>query len=263
MIRPVIDKLSIDMAADVVFLRVDVDENEDIAINYNVTVMPTFMFIKNGQKVDEFSGINENLLKQIIAKHNNLLDVKFTKLSETISKNNQQLLQTINQCFATNQTQTITNTSNNNSKENNNLLDEKFTELSTNFNETMKESFTNQIKTITDAIITSNNTNKDNNDVITTTGKMMACFANKSKHIMNALSVRDKLLADILVESDTDSQWTGSQSIGQLVDDNQPTTDHLVNTEAVVVEDRANEIQELKDMVRQIQQRIKRLENMM
>ncbi|XP_054162034.1 thioredoxin-2-like [Oppia nitens] len=69
MISPILDKLSQDMAADVLFIKVDVDENEDIAIDNKVTVMPTFVFFKNGQKVDEFSGANENKLKELIAKH--------------------------------------------------------------------------------------------------------------------------------------------------------------------------------------------------
>lgn len=36
---------------DVVFLKVDVDECEDIATDYNISAMPTFVFIKNKQKV--------------------------------------------------------------------------------------------------------------------------------------------------------------------------------------------------------------------
>lgn len=44
-----------DMAAemqDVMFLKVDVDECEDLAGKYNVTSMPTFVFIKKGEKVN-------------------------------------------------------------------------------------------------------------------------------------------------------------------------------------------------------------------
>ena len=37
--------------ADVVFLKVDVDENEDAAQEYNISAMPTFIFIKNQAKV--------------------------------------------------------------------------------------------------------------------------------------------------------------------------------------------------------------------
>ena len=37
--------------ADVVFLKVDVDECEDLASEYNISCMPTFLFLKNGEKV--------------------------------------------------------------------------------------------------------------------------------------------------------------------------------------------------------------------
>lgn len=36
---------------DVMFLKVDVDECEDIAAQYDISVMPTFIFLKNKQKV--------------------------------------------------------------------------------------------------------------------------------------------------------------------------------------------------------------------
>ena len=36
---------------DVVFLKVDVDECEDIAMENQISAMPTFLFLKNGQKV--------------------------------------------------------------------------------------------------------------------------------------------------------------------------------------------------------------------
>lgn len=36
---------------DVVFIKVDVDECEDVASDYNISCMPTFMLLKNGSKV--------------------------------------------------------------------------------------------------------------------------------------------------------------------------------------------------------------------
>ena len=36
---------------NVVFLKVDVDEAEDVAGEYNISAMPTFVFIKDGKKV--------------------------------------------------------------------------------------------------------------------------------------------------------------------------------------------------------------------
>ena len=37
---------------DVVFLKVDVDECEDIASEYNISCMPTFLYMKNSAKVN-------------------------------------------------------------------------------------------------------------------------------------------------------------------------------------------------------------------
>ena len=36
---------------NVVFLKVDVDEAEDVAGEYNISAMPTFVFLKDGKKV--------------------------------------------------------------------------------------------------------------------------------------------------------------------------------------------------------------------
>lgn len=40
--------------ADVMFLKVDVDECEDIAMKYGISSMPTFVFIKTGAQVCKF-----------------------------------------------------------------------------------------------------------------------------------------------------------------------------------------------------------------
>ncbi|CAL8325612.1 unnamed protein product [Lota lota] len=49
---------------NVVFLKVDVDEAGDVAALYEVNCMPTFLFFKNGEKIDNFSGANHVLLEQ-------------------------------------------------------------------------------------------------------------------------------------------------------------------------------------------------------
>ena len=67
MISPKIDELA-RVEPNVVFLKVDVDECEDIASLYNVESMPTFVFIKNSKKVDTFSGANKDRLNEFIQK---------------------------------------------------------------------------------------------------------------------------------------------------------------------------------------------------
>ena len=54
---------------EVLFLKVDVDECEDLASDYNISCMPTFLFLKNGAKVAEFSGANESQLKALVEQH--------------------------------------------------------------------------------------------------------------------------------------------------------------------------------------------------
>ncbi|KAF7257273.1 hypothetical protein EG68_05777 [Paragonimus skrjabini miyazakii] len=51
------------------FLKVNVDENSETAQAFNVRCMPTFVFLKNGKKVEEFSGADEKKLRQTIMKH--------------------------------------------------------------------------------------------------------------------------------------------------------------------------------------------------
>ncbi|XP_023252596.1 thioredoxin-like [Seriola lalandi dorsalis] len=46
----------------VIFLKVDVDEAEDVSGYCKISCMPTFHFYKNGDKVDEFSGANADTL---------------------------------------------------------------------------------------------------------------------------------------------------------------------------------------------------------
>ncbi len=54
---------------DVVFIEIDVDENEDTSEKYRVNAMPTFLFFKKGEKVGEMQGANENQLREMLAQH--------------------------------------------------------------------------------------------------------------------------------------------------------------------------------------------------
>ena len=50
MIAPKLEEWSASMP-NVVFLKVDVDEAEDVAAEYSIQAMPTFIFMKNKNKV--------------------------------------------------------------------------------------------------------------------------------------------------------------------------------------------------------------------
>ncbi|KAJ2595945.1 hypothetical protein GGF39_003645 [Coemansia sp. RSA 1721] len=50
-------------AKDLVFVIVDVDELSELAQTYEITAMPTFKFLVNGNPVDELIGASKDLLK--------------------------------------------------------------------------------------------------------------------------------------------------------------------------------------------------------
>jgi thioredoxin 1 len=68
MIAPHMEEMSKSME-DVVFLKVDVDECEDIAEQYKVTAMPTFVFLKKGEQVTILTGANVEKLKDLVNTH--------------------------------------------------------------------------------------------------------------------------------------------------------------------------------------------------
>ncbi len=55
MVAPVIDELSAERK-DVKFVKVNVDENPDIASEYSVFSIPTFVIFKDGAPVHQFAG---------------------------------------------------------------------------------------------------------------------------------------------------------------------------------------------------------------
>ncbi|VEN35419.1 unnamed protein product [Callosobruchus maculatus] len=65
---PKFEELSQDFP-DVVLLKVDVDENEELAREYNVAAMPTFVYIKKNVILATFSGANPDRLKKLTQEH--------------------------------------------------------------------------------------------------------------------------------------------------------------------------------------------------
>ena len=68
-IAPQIEEMAKGEFSMVKFLKVDVDECEEVAMEYKITAMPTFKFIKNGNVVDELMGANADRLKALINTH--------------------------------------------------------------------------------------------------------------------------------------------------------------------------------------------------
>lgn len=54
--EPIIEELSEELKDKVVFYKVDVDEDNDLAAQYNVFSIPTFIIFKNGKPVGQLVG---------------------------------------------------------------------------------------------------------------------------------------------------------------------------------------------------------------
>ncbi|CAN6180770.1 unnamed protein product [Urochloa humidicola] len=53
----------------VVFLKVDVDELKEVAAEYKIKAMPTFLFIKEGKEIETVVGARKEELQANIKKH--------------------------------------------------------------------------------------------------------------------------------------------------------------------------------------------------
>ena len=65
MIAPLYEQLS-EQVDNVIFVKVDVDENPETAMKYSVSAMPTFVFIKKGDVVEKLMGANFPKLESIV-----------------------------------------------------------------------------------------------------------------------------------------------------------------------------------------------------
>jgi len=67
-IAPIIEEMS-NTYSNVTFVKVDVDELEEIARAQSINAMPTFKLYKAGKQVDELVGASAEKLKQLIEKN--------------------------------------------------------------------------------------------------------------------------------------------------------------------------------------------------
>jgi len=68
-IAPRFEELSKEHNPDIEFVKVDVDDVNDIAARQNIKAMPTFQFFRNGDKIDELQGANVPHLKEKLEKY--------------------------------------------------------------------------------------------------------------------------------------------------------------------------------------------------
>ena len=52
MIKPIFEQISHEYEGKAVFIKVDVDKNEDLAAQFEISAMPTFFCVKGGLRAD-------------------------------------------------------------------------------------------------------------------------------------------------------------------------------------------------------------------
>ncbi len=68
-LAPTLDQLAIDFEGKIIVVKVNVDEEPDLAMNYNVQSIPTLLFVKNGEMMDQAVGnLALNKLHDIVNK---------------------------------------------------------------------------------------------------------------------------------------------------------------------------------------------------
>ena len=66
---PVFEKLQQEYSRDIIFAKINVDENGSIAQRFGITGIPTTLFIKGGNVIQKVVGaMNYNSMKQILEK---------------------------------------------------------------------------------------------------------------------------------------------------------------------------------------------------
>jgi len=68
-IAPKLEQFSV-AYPNVIILKVDVDDADDVAQKYEISAMPTFKVFKNGQPVDSLCGADAAKLEAMIKKYN-------------------------------------------------------------------------------------------------------------------------------------------------------------------------------------------------
>jgi thioredoxin 1 len=56
MMEPVLEEISKDHAPKVKVVKLNIDQNQDTAVRFGVTSIPTFLFFKDGKEVDRVVG---------------------------------------------------------------------------------------------------------------------------------------------------------------------------------------------------------------
>ena len=70
MMAPVFEQMSKELGDKYTFAKVNIDEERDLAVRYNVSSIPTFLFIKDGQLVAKETGsMSKDVLLSKLTSH--------------------------------------------------------------------------------------------------------------------------------------------------------------------------------------------------
>jgi thioredoxin 1 len=70
MVAPIIEELSRDYVGKILFGKLDVDENREVSMQYDIMSIPTLLVFKNGKLVDTIIGaMPRQTLEQKITRH--------------------------------------------------------------------------------------------------------------------------------------------------------------------------------------------------
>ncbi len=70
MLSPVFEKVSEKYDGKVTFCKIDIDNNSNLTEKYEIVSVPTLVFVKNGQMINqEIGSRNENELEEVVNKY--------------------------------------------------------------------------------------------------------------------------------------------------------------------------------------------------
>ena len=70
MMSPILDELSEDFKKKVKVARVNIDENQNLAVKFQVSSIPNFVLFKDGEKIDQIiGGMSKDDLANFMKKH--------------------------------------------------------------------------------------------------------------------------------------------------------------------------------------------------
>jgi len=82
-IAPQVESMA-EMHRNVIFLKIDVDQLQEISVMNQVRAMPTFLFFKNGAKIAQFEGADSSRLQNMVLQYDTFENVLVKQAKELL-----------------------------------------------------------------------------------------------------------------------------------------------------------------------------------